>query len=459
MMSVCAIGQVRSHRWMKSQPGWDTNLNSHCRHDDAHVFFGLYCTFNADVLNEESLSALHNIIFSSLLSQRCTKNRPFFDDLNNLTEGSGKLYLQHHHLQEHINLTPTLDDSNDRLRKLGARSSNLTDTSFIRGEPVEKIFPSALGEDLGIAITRSFQVYSVAKMPLLRKSRDDKIEFFNLSHPLLKLFTVNEKVIDKGHLKFDCNFVDNEIESPPVQGSKNDKLIKKTIVQNRNSKRTMSRLKKENLDTQAIARLRKDILESKAITLTKNNMPYNMSLLKTSDPHESYLSSEEDVSISDCSEEILFDSDDSDVDILFDSSNSESPGTTAKAISFRAAGRPNLIEISSRSSSYPSTPVVLTPTRPKRPPLLRLPALTFTLGDFNFNHKDFPPPSPLSGKMTPKNSSAPKKPHDVGLCMKSQDPKSFISKSESNNSFSLFRRESIASTRSFIRQSLLHVPN
>lgn len=382
---------------------------------------------------------------------------PFFDDLNNLTEGSGNFYLQHHHLQHHTNLTPTLDDSIDRLRKLGARSSNLKDASFIREEPVKKIFLSALGEDLGIAFTRSFQIYSVAKMPLFRTSKDDKHEFLNLYHPLLKLFTVNEKVMDKGHLKLDCNFVDSETDSSPVQGTRNDKLIKKIITPSRNLKRTMSRLQKEILDTQA--RARKDTLEPKLMTLTKSNMPYNMSRLNTSDPHESYLSSEEDVSISDCSEEMIFDSDDCDVDIILDSSNSESPGTTAKAISFRAAGRPNLIDISSRSSSNSSTPVASTPTRPKRPPLLRLPALTFTLGDFNLNHKELFPSTPLSGKMTPNNSPSPKKPFDVDLCMKSSDLKSFLSKSETNNSFSLFRKDSIASTRSFFRQSLLHVPN
>ncbi|SZF00584.1 unnamed protein product [Blumeria hordei] len=117
-------------------------------------------------------------------------------------------------------------------------------------------------------------------------------------------------------------------------------------------------------------RFRAASMEFNILELNKEKISLTSSSLQVTDPHEVYLSSEEDASISDYDESSLFELDDSDVDpipISCEDINQRSQEVIAKAISFRVAGRPQIVEINNSSAeTSPSLTVTSSNTSSKR---------------------------------------------------------------------------------------------
>ncbi|CAD6500209.1 BgTH12-07392 [Blumeria graminis f. sp. triticale] len=117
-------------------------------------------------------------------------------------------------------------------------------------------------------------------------------------------------------------------------------------------------------------RFRAASLEFNILELNKGNISLTSSSLQVTDPHEVYLSSEEDASISDYDESSLFELDDSDVDpipISCEHINQCSQEVIARAISFRVAGKPQIVEINNSSAeTSPSLTVASSNTSSKR---------------------------------------------------------------------------------------------
>ncbi|KAI1007646.1 hypothetical protein K3495_g585 [Podosphaera aphanis] len=106
---------------------------------------------------------------------------------------------------------------------------------------------------------------------------------------------------------------------------------------------------------------KEDTFDYKTLTMSlapeTKKSSHEVPKLSDSDPYELYLSSEEDASISDYDNECLFDSDDSEVDETDEHSRTSTRSSirtsreiTARAISFRVVGRPQIIEINHHST-------------------------------------------------------------------------------------------------------------
>ncbi|POS88362.1 hypothetical protein EPUL_000103 [Erysiphe pulchra] len=266
-----------------------------------------------------------------------------------------------------------------------------------------------------------------------------------------KLLSEGKKDQDKEYANFDGDLIALDMEISSIHRTVRKQPLGIPILPQRNALRTAARSKKE-------------LLNPNGVKLVKHKEFYSTPMLSSSDLHDVYLSSEEDISVRDSNEDFLFDSDDSENDLQHKSYDRESQEITARAVSFRVAGKPQIIDINSHSNkSSPRTSVSISDRISRRPLLPRLPVLSLTLSDFHLDaHELFPsspPPSsppPLSIKK-PADSLQSNALVKVNFCKSYSDPIQTKPVLEPSTSLSLFRRGSLLSKRSQITQSIIQM--
>ncbi|KAI6249049.1 hypothetical protein HI914_02434 [Erysiphe necator] len=266
-------------------------------------------------------------------------------------------------------------------------------------------------------------------------------------YPHQKLLSSGLKDHDKDHSNFDGNFIGYDMDCSLVSKPMCKSSLRIPVLPQRNALRTVTKPRKESVN-------------ARRISIENYKEFYNSSILRASDPHDVYLSSEEDVSVKDSNEDFLFDSDDSDKDYELKSYDRESHAVTAKAISFRAAGKPQIIEINNQSNNSSPRTSVSIPDFPSRRPLLpRLPALSLNLSEFHLDANELFPssPHPLSPQKPAENLKSNTLAND-NFYKNDSYPSPSKPISEPNTSLSIFRRGSLLSRRSQITQSILQMP-
>lgn len=289
-------------------------------------------------------------------------------------------------------------------------------------------------------------------MTLSSHMKDNRCDQTNSpSHPHQKLPFEGKKDYDKEYTNLDRDFIALDMQKSIVQRPDRNKSLGIPILPQRNALRTTERPKKE-------------LSNPKEAMLLKNKEFYITPMLSSSDLHDMYLSSEEDISVKDSNEDFLFDSDDSENDLQLKSYDRESQEITARAVSFRVVGKPQVIEINSHSNkSSPRTSASISDRSSHRPSLPRLPALSLTLSDFHLDpHELFPsspPPSSPPSLSTPKPTDSPQSNALVkaNICKRHTDPTQAKPVLETSTPLSIFRRGSLLNRRSQITQSIIQL--
>ncbi|RKF63516.1 hypothetical protein OnM2_025005 [Erysiphe neolycopersici] len=291
-------------------------------------------------------------------------------------------------------------------------------------------------------------------MTLSSHVEDNRHETTNSSSfPPQKLLSEGKKDHDKEYTSFDGDFIPLDMQNLPVYRPVRKQPLRIPILPQRNVLRTAVRSKKESSNPQEEM-------------LAKHKEFYTTPILSSSDLHDVYLSSEEDISVKDSNEDLLFDSDDSEKDLNLESYDRESQEITARAVSFRVAGKPQIIEISCHSNkSSPRTSTSISDRSPHRPLFPRLPALSLTLSDFHLDaHELFPSSPPTS---SPPSLST-QKPADslqsnalvkAKICKSSSDSLQSKPVIDPSTTLSIFRRGSLLNRRSQITQSIIQMSN
>lgn len=179
-------------------------------------------------------------------------------------------------------------------------------------------------------------------MLLLRKTQNVNIGLPDhpTLHPQSTLFSVSENTKIRKCSELDEEFMDCNIEFSLDEES-DSKPIFPTLIPPRSAKRSIPRPKENEFD---LSNKREEEI----------NIPHTACLPNPSDPHECYLSSEDDVSTSDFNDD-LSESEDSDLDVPSEINKGELQETTAKAVSFRIVGKPQIIDINLHPSCSPKT--------------------------------------------------------------------------------------------------------